>query len=258
MVLKRNDLTPINNFNFRGEDIFTIEINNKVWFWGKQVAKLLQYKKPNNAVTTLIKENHRKTLSQSACPDLGLAKMLWNGYDHSAKTLIDISGVYSLIMRSNLPQAEQFQDWVTDEVLPSIQRTGGYQVEKEKPKPMSATERLSLATQAVGELDGRVSKLESNQTINPGEYSYLNSLVSKQVYSYANNVLVHYNRKQIKELYKDISNGIKQVSNIKTRSQLRAGQYNDVIDYVTSWVPSTATKQVVKSIQLNLGGEYDD
>ncbi|WP_220751617.1 phage antirepressor [Apilactobacillus xinyiensis] len=127
------EVTPINNFDFNGSDIFTIEIDNKVWFWGKQVAKLLNYRQPNKAVNDHIKLKHRKTLTQSACSNLGSTEILWSGYDHSAKTLIDISGIYSLVLRSTLPQAEDFQDWVTDEVLPSIQKTGSYNGRTKQP-----------------------------------------------------------------------------------------------------------------------------
>ncbi len=52
--------------------------------------------------------------------------ILWKGNDFSNKTLINESGLYSLILSSKLPQAREFKHWVTSVVLPQIRRTGGY------------------------------------------------------------------------------------------------------------------------------------
>lgn len=89
------------------------------WFVASDVAKALGYEKPNNAVNEHCKKMNKITLS----PDLG-------GREASVKmppvmvNIIPESDVYRLIMRSNLPNAEKFQDWVVEEVLPAIRKTG--------------------------------------------------------------------------------------------------------------------------------------
>lgn len=95
--------------------------NGEPWFVGSEVATALGYDNPANAVNVHCKKANKITLS----PDLG-------GREASVKmppvmvNIIPESDVYRLIMRSNLPNAEKFQDWVVEEVLPSIRKTGAY------------------------------------------------------------------------------------------------------------------------------------
>ena len=56
---------------------------------------------------------------------------LWQGSDHSNKVLINESGLYSLILSSQLPSAKAFKRWVTSEVLPQIRRTGGFRTQRQ-------------------------------------------------------------------------------------------------------------------------------
>ena len=83
-------------------------------FVGKDVATALGYAKPQNALTT-----HVDTEDKSIAPIQGTA------YE-TRVTLINESGLYSLILSSKLPQAKAFKRWVTAEVLPQIRKTGGY------------------------------------------------------------------------------------------------------------------------------------
>lgn len=82
------------------------------WFVARDVAAALGYEKPQNAVQTHCKG----ALNQG---------ILSPGGEQETK-IIPESDVYRLIMRSNLPSAERFQDWVCEEVLPTIRKTGGY------------------------------------------------------------------------------------------------------------------------------------
>ena len=86
-------------------------------FVGKDVATALGYAKPQNALAT-----HVDREDKSTAPIQGTA------YE-TRVTLINESGLYSLILSSKLPQAKAFKRWVTSEVLPQIRRTGGYIVE---------------------------------------------------------------------------------------------------------------------------------
>ena len=83
-------------------------------FVGKDVATALGYAKPQNALAT-----HVDTEDKSTAPIQGTA------YE-TRVTLINESGLYSLILSSKLPQAKAFKRWVTSEVLPQIRQTGGY------------------------------------------------------------------------------------------------------------------------------------
>ncbi|MFI3214872.1 MAG: BRO family protein [Eubacteriales bacterium] len=117
-------------------EVRTILIEGIPWFVGKDVAEILGYAKPQNAVATHVgKEDKTSTLIQGT------------GSNYKSKTIIiNESGLYSLILSSKLPTAQRFKHWVTSEVLPSIRKHGAY-VTSEKlyeimKKPESIIELL--------------------------------------------------------------------------------------------------------------------
>ena len=94
--------------------IRTLQLEGETWFVAKDVAIALGYNNPRDAVAKHIKENHKGVANRDT---LGGNQKL---------VVIDEAGLYSLVMRSKLPQAEAFQEWVVSEVLPSIRKTGSY------------------------------------------------------------------------------------------------------------------------------------
>ena len=97
-------------------EIRTIEKDGEPWFVGKDVAELLGYAKPQNAIATHV-DDEDKTLApiQGGCS---------TGTQNTI--IINESGLYSLILSSKLPSAKAFKRWITHEVIPSIRKTGGY------------------------------------------------------------------------------------------------------------------------------------
>lgn len=89
-------------------------------FCGRDVAKALGYKKPENAIAAHVDdEDKTSTLIQGS------------GSNYKSKTIfINESGLYSLILRAEVDTAKRFAKWVTSEVLPSIRRTGGYMLKR--------------------------------------------------------------------------------------------------------------------------------
>ena len=101
--------------NERFGEVRTTVINGEPWFVGKDVASVLGYSKTRNAIAIHVEDEDKKdALIQG--PLGGPQRM----------TIINESGLYSLILSSKLPQAKDFKRWVTSEVLPQIRMTGGY------------------------------------------------------------------------------------------------------------------------------------
>nr|DAH23161.1 MAG TPA: repressor domain protein [Caudoviricetes sp.] len=105
-------LQIFNNAEF-GE-IRTANIDNEVWFVGKDVAVALGYANARKAILDHIDEDDKGV---TKCDTLGGVQEL---------TVINESGVYALVFSSKLPKAKEFKKWVTSEVLPSIRKNGGY------------------------------------------------------------------------------------------------------------------------------------
>lgn len=89
-------------------------INNEPWFVGKDIASILGYANTSDA---LKKHVDKEDKGVAKCDTLGGKQTL---------TVINESGLYSLILSSKLPNAKKFKRWVTSDVLPSIRKTGGY------------------------------------------------------------------------------------------------------------------------------------
>ena len=109
--------------------IRTIEINGGAWFVGKDVAEILGYANASKAVSVHVDEEDKKILDFKGFSHFG--NTLWSDNDFSNKTIINESGLYSLILSSKLPTAKKFKHWVTSEVLPAIRKTGSYSVPKD-------------------------------------------------------------------------------------------------------------------------------
>ena len=92
----------------------TVEIDNEVWFVGKDVAAALGYSDAFGAL-----KKHVDTEDKLVC-------QIDSAGQRRGTTIINESGLYSLILSSKLPSAKEFKHWVTAEVLPSIRKTGGY------------------------------------------------------------------------------------------------------------------------------------
>lgn len=90
-----------------------VEKDGEPWFVASDVARALGYERPNDAVNA-----HCKKVNKFSYGDMPHGAQPYN--------IIPESDVYRLVMRSNLPNAEKFQDWVVEEVLPSIRKTGSY------------------------------------------------------------------------------------------------------------------------------------
>lgn len=101
-------------FNFKGQEVRTVTIDNEPYFVGKDVADILGY------------SNSRDALSKHVDTEDKLTSQIATAGQMRNQTIINESGLYSLILSSKLPQAKEFKRWVTSEVLPAIRKQGAY------------------------------------------------------------------------------------------------------------------------------------
>ena len=140
-----NELKVFNNDEFGS--IRTWVVDDEPWFVGKDIATILGYAKPENAIANHVDdEDKTSTLIQGS------------GSNYKSKAiLINESGLYSLILSSKLPSAKKFKRWVTGEVLPSIRKTGSY------GKPMSQLEIAQYSINLLIEQERKMKALEAQQ-----------------------------------------------------------------------------------------------
>lgn len=119
-----NELQLFNNHEFGA--IRAIEVNGEPWFVGKDVAEALGYSDTDQALRKHVDDEDKLT-----------RRFDGSGQSRSM-TIINESGLYSLVLSSKLPGAKKFKRWVTSEVLPTIRKTGGYQMPKDYPSALRA------------------------------------------------------------------------------------------------------------------------
>lgn len=153
-------------FNFEQNEVRTILVNDEPYFVGKDVAEILGYERADNAVRNHVDEEDKLMHRISA-----------SGQNRNM-TIINESGLYSLILKSKLPSAKKFKRWVTSEVLPAIRKHGGYLTpEKVEEALLNPDTIIQLATQLKEERTGRLIAEQKIAEYEP-KISYLDSILS--------------------------------------------------------------------------------
>lgn len=135
-------------FKFDGQPVRCIEEKNEAFFAGNDVASALGYAVPKDA----IKDHCKGAVKRRLLTNGGMQEM----------TVIPERDVYRLIMRSKLPAAERFEEWVVSEVLPAIRKTGGFSVHNAPAAiqvPTTLREALMLALEQTEKLEAAQAQL---------------------------------------------------------------------------------------------------
>lgn len=154
-----NKLQIFNSREF-GE-IRTAEIDGKPYFVASDVAKALGYAKPNNAISA----HCRGALKQGIGVQTGIKADGTPAIQEVDMLVIPEGDIYRLIVRSKLPSAEKFENWVFEEVIPSIRKNGGYLMNQESMTPEQVVANaLVVAQNILNKKDAQIRELE-NETI---------------------------------------------------------------------------------------------
>jgi len=139
-------MNKLQEFNFKGNNVRTVQIDNEPYFVGNDVANVLGYSRSRKAI-----QDHVDNDDKCDVPiqdDIGR---------NQNTTVINESGLYSLILSSKLPTAKEFKHWVTSEVLPSIRKHGAYLTDSAIENTLTDPDYLiRLATQLKTEREGRL------------------------------------------------------------------------------------------------------
>lgn len=144
-------MNEIQNFNFNGSQVRALTIDNEPYFVGKDIATILGYKNTRDALNKHVDVEDKNTV---AIRD-GIKK------GNPNQTVINESGLYSLILSSKLPTAKQFKHWVTSKVLPAIRKHGAYMTDKKAEAIVTDKNALAdLLQQASDQLKAKDIQIE--------------------------------------------------------------------------------------------------
>lgn len=214
-------------FNFENKEVRTVMVDNTPYWVLKDVCDVLDIK---NATQL----SQRLDSDEVAMFDIGLN----NG---ALVNIINESGLYSVILRSDKPNAKQFKKWITGEVLPSIRKTGGYKV------PTNPMDALKLMFEATDNIEKRVTNIEENQTLSPSEYNLLQTRVSERVKHIKKAYQILSSKENNSILYKAINGDIKAITGVQTRVQIRNKDFEKALNFINDWEPSKATQYLLKN-----------
>lgn len=231
-----NDIQIFNNPEF-GE-IRTVVIDNEPWFVGKDVANALGYAKERNAVQKYVDED-----------DALKWGVLTNGGEQSM-TVINESGLYSLIFGSKLESAKKFKKWVTSEVLPSIRKTGSYIM------PQTTDGKIALLAQGHMELKEEVDSiredlenLKMDLPILPVEADRITEAVRRKGVSIlgGKSSTAYQNKGLRQKLYNNLYANLKYNFGVRSYKSIKRSQCDKAIEIVNGYKPPFFLEQAIES-----------
>ncbi|MFT9003754.1 MAG: phage antirepressor [Liquorilactobacillus hordei] len=158
------------NFSFQGNKVRTVQISNEPYFVGKDVAEILGYQNGSRDINRHVDEEDRQNYQ--------------NGTFESPRglTVINESGLYSLILSSKMPNAKQFKHWVTSEVLPSIRKHGAYMTPEKLQETLAQPENMiQILTALKDEQEAHKKLQQENDKMKP--HAILGAVVENSVNS---------------------------------------------------------------------------
>ena len=238
------ELQTFNSTQF-GE-LRTAEIEGKIYYCGNDVARALGYARPNDAIN----QHCRYTVKHSIPHPQNPTKEL-------EMSFIPEGDVYRLTARSKLPQAEKFESWVFDEVLPQINHTGGYRVPQ---NPMKALQLMFDAQKSIIEdqretkyqvetLDKRMTFHEEEQELSKRQYDYISGKVSNRLKEVKEGRDWHLNPKQAGELRHGLNGDILRYMGVRFRGSIARKDFEKVCQFIEGWDPSSVTLQKISELE---------
>lgn len=150
-------LLEVFTFNQNSTPIRVQVINNEPWFNGNDIASVLGYSNPRDAMS-----KHCKTKGVAFCDTLtegGVQKLKY----------INEGNLYRLIVNSNMPKAEEFESWIFDEVLPTIRKKGYYGIKKQTNDYLDARD-IPYTKQLFNGCEIRTITIEGNQWLSMNDF----------------------------------------------------------------------------------------
>lgn len=168
----------------------TVEREGEPWFVGKDVAEALGYSNTKDALTAHVDEEDKSILQRSEIATIenhipkSALPMNFTSADvpNRGLTIINESGLYSLVLSSKLPTAKAFKRWITSEVIPSIRKTGGYIAGQAELSPEELMARaLMVAQKTLAERDARISALTVENEVMRPKAGYFDDMVDRKL-----------------------------------------------------------------------------
>lgn len=161
-------MTNLTQFAFQNNQVRVLLLDNNPWFTAKDVAFVLGYTEPARMLQ-LVDEEDKQVINPQKLDSIKMVESFGN--NTFKLSVINESGLYSVIFNSTKPEAKIFKKWVTSEVLPQIRKTGSYQA-----KPKSEIELLIESAQQLLKLQQEQERIKLEQQLQSQKLAEIESL----------------------------------------------------------------------------------
>lgn len=170
-----NEMIVFNNEEFGR--VRTVVIDGEPWFAGKDVAAALEYQNTRDALAKHVDDEDKRLIQRSQIATLENhipqsafpLNFVWGDIPNRGLTIINESGMYSLIFGSRLPSAKRFKHWVTSEVLPAIRKTGGYKMKRARRIQDAPISEVTALLKEVSSFLREMDKVMRDQDSHPSD-----------------------------------------------------------------------------------------
>lgn len=229
-----NDLQIFSNEEFGS--IRTVTIDNEPWVVGKDVAEILGYKDTSDAMRRHVDDEDKLTRRFT---DSGQNREMY---------IINESGLYSLILSSKMPNARKFKRWVTSEVLPTLRKTGHYEMENYSPEMQA----ILMHDKKLVKMDERVTTLENTMTLDYSQQQALGEAVNYVVIDALGGKESDAYKEIGKKVFSECNRDLKRYFHVNARNNVPKKRFEDAIEYVQHWQPCTNTQIAIKECNSQL------
>ncbi len=230
-------------FNFENQQVRTLTINEEPYFVGKDIATILGYKNTKDALLKHVDEEDK------------LGAQIATSGQRREMTIINESGLYSLILSSKLPNAKKFKRWVTSEVLPAIRKTGSYQL------PQTPEGQIRLLLESSVHTDERLTNVEEDidllknkSEIDSTQRFQLQKARNKRAIEVCGGKDSNFYKTKSRKVFMALAHDFKEYFEIPRYDALRKEDFNKAIEFVDGWYSSVLLKREIDEVnaQTNL------
>lgn len=227
-------------------EVRTLTVDGEIWFVGKDIAESLGYQKARNALSSHVSEEDRK--------DAPIQGTLGG---KQTMTIINESGLYALIFGSKLESAKRFKHWVTSEVLPSLRKTGSYEMENYSTEMQA----ILMHDKKLVRIENRVDKIENDMPLFGCESDELSAHVKRKVVDLLGGKDSEaYKDKEVRsKLFRDIYNAICREFGLlyesgrpKSYKNLKRRYLYDAHEYVDGYQPPMYLREMIEEANAQM------
>ena len=224
-----NELQIFNSEEF-GE-IRTVTIDGEPWFCLADICRALELGNVSQVKTRL---NQDGVITNEVIDSIGRKQVA---------NFVNEPNMYRLIFQSRKESAERFTDWVTTEILPTIRKTGSYQMQNLS----SEMKAILMHDEKLVKIDQRVTSLENTMTIDYGQQKVLGDCVNRVVLEFLGGKNSEAYREIGKKVFSECNRGLKNYFHVNARNNVPKKRFNEAVKYISNWKPCTNTVLLIRA-----------